>query len=328
MHSRLDDSRKKTKKTIAYKILTNSALFHQYIRSCEPIEIKFTSAISNLLIGGTFVSIPIEIINYFSADSKNSLNCCLSSPSSFIHQTVQQPIFSTKGIIIGTIVINFKINLFATKINKMVSPNVLNNRCEPERDNSSNITSVRSNKTNMENKTSFDDTVIMSGINKQNSAPKSLLHESKKKNVLIQYLSGCDMTTDQKMLALNEIRAVSPSESVIEAVSGGTLRSCNSTVDPKLLSSIDSIRISVVNFIPTNAGVREAIGSLTDSQEKSGIRSNVSIECKPNPCLFRCRGGVKYKSDFNSIRFSADAFIGFDSSEPIFFIIYHFFFSF
>lgn len=303
-----------TNNSVKYRICTNLNLFHQYARVCEPIKIKFTSAISNLQIGTVYVTVPLSIVSFFKLDYTNK------NSQKSIEQKDTYNIFSPKNNILGNVIINISVNLFENHINRpiMVPPITLNIRQDAENE----IRSIPS--ANTVRSANFDKIICLSKDSKTKNFESLVLTPHKKpyvslgtlsfksKSHSINYLNGRNMTRIQDLKALKKIKSVSPTGSLINALSNDIIKPTISVstiykIDQQLIKQINSIKIGVSYLALSSAGVKEI-----RSSDKSGI---FIIECRPNISLFDIRGGVKYKFDFEKVWFISNNLNNFNSSK-------------
>lgn len=312
---------------LRYNILTKTKLFREYLVSCEPIEIRFSSATTNLQIGTAFVTIPQDLVNLLNESKRNCYNQfdCITSISQ---------IFNSRNKIIGAIAIDFQLIVYnrstprsATNLNKMTITS--NNSCyddsnrkwETENDrNSENLPykSVSQSKLNKNNanflKFSGDSVTEthfkMSDAIKIPKLPLSstkVSNRNKSESPLFNFLTGRPLSLSQELEALQQMQSISPTESFIEALSSDL----KCVVSPKkniqtnaeannLINKIDSMRIQVYEMTLTNAGLREILvkNGVTSSSIATGT---FIIEGKLDSTLVKVQRG-KHQTHHDIIR--------------------------
>lgn len=318
--------------TLTYDILTKIKLFRAYLTSCEPIEIKFASATTNIQLGVAHVSIPIELIHTLTTPRSGR-----SEPVTFNEYSCNTQIFNSRNKIVGDVRIDFNITVvdrttpssltattLATKstkaaINDMAACGVSLRRREIENDlNCDNTpmmtTVIRKSKHDKDNSNN-----LVSGRNRSGSTKISSRMQIT--SPLAEYLSGLPLTHNQENEALREMQSISPSESFIEALNADLKAAISTT--PKMqplaleshrsaspnrasstdaaLQKIDSIRISVYDLILTNAGVRELCVKNGIIHGKSYASGTFIVEGKLDVSLLaQCEGRINGKHHTNS----------------------------
>lgn len=304
--------------TLTYDILTKIKLFREYLASCEPIEIKFASAKTNIQLGIAHVPIPTKLLHALPISSRSehvTLNDCCSNPR----------IFNSRNKVVGDIRINFSLTVLdratprsaSTVPSKMMKTTINDSVCqygamrqrEIENDlNCDNTPTARKTKSDKNHCNH-----LMSGGGRGGSAKISSRMQIT--SPLAEYLSGLPLTHNQENEALREMQSVSPSESFIEALNAD-LKAAIGTSPRKqfslhshrsgssadaALQKIDSIKISVYDLILTNAGVRELCVQNGTVHGKSYASGTFIVEGKlDTSLLMQCEGRVTGKHHTNS----------------------------
>lgn len=268
------DSRKASNCTINYQIQTNAKLFYEYLRTCEPIEIKITSSISNLQIGTAFVRLPNELLKFFRAGVSGI------SAASICHKSTHQ-IFSPKNSVVGEVIVVFDIALTPNQTPRMVSPCEIISSCST--DDQKMPSSLRFKSANP--------------LNKQNALPENstLKKSSQTSSKAYGYLTGRTMSRADEIEALNELKSMSPTGSFIEAISSSATSSANTD----LRKNIDSLHVKVVALSLSKAGERETSSRSVTGQTRD-VQMMFIVECKLSPFLQKVNGPD------DPIRFSAE----------------------
>lgn len=258
------DSRKASDRTISYQIKTNAKLFYEYLQTCEPIEIKLTSSISNLQIGTAFIKLPVELVKFVRAGP---------SAASISHKSTHQ-IFSPKNSVVGEVLLAFHIYLTPNQTPRMVSPcDVITSNCST--DDQKMPSSVRLKTATPGNK----QTALL-----ENSTVKKSNRTSSR---AYGYLTGRTMSRADEIEALKELKSMSPTGSFIEALSS----SATSSADADLRKNIDSLRVKVVALSLSKAGERE-----TTSRSVTG-QTMFILECKLSPSLHKTDDPIRFTAE-------------------------------
>lgn len=137
------------------------------------------------------------------------------------------------------------------------------------------------------------------------------------------FLTGRHMSKQQELEALQELKVLSPTNSLIESLSEhilGGLQSSKENCRPletNVYSKIDSIKVNVLDLSLTRAGIREVSAAI-----RGYLATDVTfiVECKLNtissdanslPNARRC----KWKNDFDVIRVTSGCLSDFTSSK-------------
>lgn len=275
-------------KTIKYNILTSPRLFQEYIKTCEPIEIKLTSEISNLQIGTVFVQIPKKVINLLSSDETSGFTA--------YHKSTHQ-IFSPKNRNIGEIVIGIEMTIAERTNSAIATPiSLINTRKE---DTNFNL-QLRKNSQDIPAERDLS-TKSIPIVPRPVSGKSKSLQSSK----TFDYLSGRQMTEEQEIEALHNLKELSPTNSLVEKLSEEVYK--NATEPNSIyLRKIDSIKISVLTLILSKAGIREIKARSINSC--GHIESpTFTVECKINALLslMAKNGSGNYFNDFENIKMSS-----------------------
>lgn len=314
--------------TVTYDILTKIKLFSEYLASCEPIEIKFASATTNIQLGIAYVPIPTNLIHTLMTPRSGR-----SERNTFGDSSFNTRIFNSRNNIVGDARINFIVTIsdretprsattvtskmMKTPINDMAYRVAMRKR-EIENDlncdNTSATMIVRKSKCDKNNCNSS-----VSGANRCCS-PRKISSRMQITSPLAEYLSGLPLTHNQENEALREMQSISPSESFIEALNAD-LKAAIATAPKKqfsleshrsgspnqtsstdvALQKIDSIKISVYDLILTNAGVRELCVKNGIVHGKSYASGTFIVEGKVDTSLLmQCEGKVNSKHHTNS----------------------------
>lgn len=295
--------------------------------SCEPIEIKFASATTNIQLGIAHVPIPIELIDALTTPSSSR-----SEQVTFSDCSCNTRIFNSRNKVVGDVRINFVLTIFdratprsaTTVTNKMMKPSI------------NDITySATMRRRGIENDLNCDNTPrTMIGCKTKNdknscnnlvsgNGSRCSTKVSSRMQItspLAEYLSGLPLTHNQENEALREMQLISPSESFIEALnadlkaaiatspekqpasdshrSGSPIRTSSTDA---ALQKIDSIKISVYDLILTNAGVRELCVKNGIIHGKSYASGTFIVEGKlDGSLLMQCEGKVNTKHHTNT----------------------------
>lgn len=215
------------------------------MQSCEPIEIKFTS-FTNLQIGTAFVSIPNQICDFFDSLQEGQHN---------VHNKSQYKIFSPNNRILGSINISFDIQFIVNQTPRSTSTVATVVKTLPKQIDQAYLCHKKLNSSPklIEIENILTSTMTLPKVLKENISNKPL--RVKKSSKAYNYLTGHEMSKDEELQALSEIKLSSPTGSLVEALSQSAT---GRRQIYKLLNEIDSLKISLKTLYLTRAGMREA----------------------------------------------------------------------
>lgn len=255
---------------IKYNILTKPTLFRNYLKSAESIEIKFSSYISNVDIGKSIVSIPIELI-----ESSDQLKQTARKFPKKYH------IFNASNKVIGDLVLEFDMQLYDRVLSEAEidmdkctenigvenDMNQFNLELDFERNNPFKKTHKKKSKTKTSQKT--DKSIEKSSV-------KQLSSNSTISTPLLNYLTGRPLGKIEENDAVKAMESTSPTESLIDLLSfdlnGLFLPKKMNNAESKVLEKIDCLRVQVYSLCLTRAGTREIL-SKNESTFSSGTFS-------------------------------------------------------
>lgn len=301
----------KAPQTITYSINTSAKLFQQYINSAEPFRIKISSGISNVQIGSVSIRLPGKFVLFLAANNSNPQ----------IATKATHHIANSKNIPIGDIVVTFRMTITERNRPTIVPPLVLDS-------NRSASASDRGRSTAISSKSVAD------AISCSNASNSKQLKNTKAKPISttptlcqpssksFNFLTGRHMSKQQELEALQELKVLSPSNSLIESLSEHILGVPKSPIknsraaETNVYSKIDSIRVNILDLTLTRAGIREVSAAITGY-----LATDVTfiVECKLNSIslggngLSNARRG-KWQYDFDVIRVTSGCLSDFTSS--------------
>lgn len=300
---------------LRYYILTKIKLFRDYLTLCEPIELKFSSATTNLQIGTAFIQIPFDLIESLDTSQVTQIN-----RPTLIGCTSE--IFNLRNKIIGNIKINFQLTIYDRTSPRSIESLsidrtfVTSQLQKSPRDTNKNVCmdDNRQKSSQIKSKqTKNIDNLYLGRVEKshleQLSSHRSI-GETRKLSSRIQnasplfdYLSGRPLTRHQEAEALKEMENVSPTESLIDEIETNLKAKISSPrkirqqllenvskLSPKVdafdpINRIDSIRLTVLNLTLTKAGLRELTNRKNIDENAPLVDSSFTVECQIDPQL-------------------------------------------
>lgn len=296
-------------KTLRYQIKTNHRLFQSYLANSDPVKISVYSTKTGDFVGSSKLEIYQKLLN--NQESLEEQSCKIKSP-----------ILSSRDFILGELVVCLKMQPAESssmsqniptkgpsKKIKPIAPTIL----KEKNFNKENIQVIGNKK-----KISFrdakptkpstlvkgppkakprrlkqdhEDLRVEQGASATTSSTSSDKNSSRKSSVdlasktsLINYLSGRPMSRKDENNILDELAAISPSQSIIEALNEIEKKPAK----PNLAQKIDSMRITISQVEFNAAGQLETQSFMNKNRHQQCI-----LKCVVTSKIFKSNEDVK-----------------------------------
>lgn len=292
-------------RTLHYQVNTNSRLFQSYLTNCEPVKFEVFSSKTEDFIGSAVAAIPIKLHNI----QENEQQTC----------RISSQILTSRHFSLGDFVVSMKVQLQGSKTRKVSEvnleepcktgskpavPKVLKDKIcnkeniqvvgnkkrisfrDPKPVKQSTLMKVAEKenrrKNSKQSETSSDPPTSTATSSSDQSRKSST--ELEKKSTFMNYLSGEPMSRIAEHKVLNDLVALSPTQSMIEALDRIDIKPIKQQPSMKLNSI--RITVSLVEFNP--AGQLETQSFLNRHRHQKCV-----LKCVVTSKIFKSNEDVK-----------------------------------